>query len=150
MRRPAAAVLIGTLAGTLAAATVILAWALALLAAWGIPLDAVGAAGILGRTARSAGPCGLLLFGVLAWRLQRGVAAGRPRGRTWAMGIVGGAILGLVALVPAMWLYGERSEIGRLLDFGRAVTRIAFSTAVVGGAVGGFACAWAVAKPEKA
>jgi hypothetical protein len=149
VRSPLAAVLIGALAGTFAAATVILTWALAILASWGIPPGAADAAGILGRTARSAGPCGLLLFGVLAWRLRRGVEAGRSRGRTWAMGVLGGVLLGLVALVPAMWLYGERGEIRRLFDPQRVVPRIALAASLVGGAVGGFACAWAVSRPKK-
>ena len=46
MRSPGFALLIGALAGTFAAASVILAWAPATLAAWGIPREAGAALGL--------------------------------------------------------------------------------------------------------
>ena len=149
MKRTWAAAFLGALAGTLTAATVLLAFAFYISAGMGYTLGTEDANQIFLTTGSTAGPGAFLLGLPLSVVLRRSHDHGRPRGSILALGTLAGLLLGLLNLAAVLLLVGNAPMQETVLKLTWPVGAAYVAAALAGGAALGLGCAWVVSRPSK-
>lgn len=97
----------------------------------------------------AAGPGLLVLSVFLSVRLKRRRAGGAGRGSTLALGTLLGAALDVPALLVVPLIFMGPTVVESLSDPRRPEVLVLLAMGAVGGATGGFTCAWRVTRPAE-
>ena len=143
------AALLGTAAGTLTAAAVILAWVYKVAAGINYPMTGTPALRVLYGTLSEAGPGSLLLGFVLSILLQGLHRNGRSRAAVHAIGALAGLPLGLLNLAAVIILHEGPASLEGLASLALPNARYLVLAALAGGAALGVVCASFVSRPTR-